>query len=281
MKFRKFGPLDDQVPVVGQGTWNIGREEGATVIEAIRAGIDGGATHIDTAEMYGSGASEQIVGKAIDGRRDELFVVSKVLPSNATRRGTVEACRRSLDRLGIEHLDSYLLHWVGSHPLEQTIAGFEELQESGRIRSWGVSNFDENHLEKAIEIAGQGRIACNQVLYHLQERAIEHKVIPFCADNRIPVVAYSPFGSGDFPEAGSKGHAVLRDIGTELGATPHQVALAFLLRHENVFVIPRSTDPEHAAQNAAAGDLELSAEQIDRIDRAFPLGEWKGGVPVL
>lgn len=281
MKFRKFGPLDEQVPVVGQGTWNIEREDEAIVIEAIRAGIDGGATHIDTAEMYGSGASEQIVGKAIDGRRDELFVVSKILPSNATRRGTVEACLRSLARLGIEHLDSYLLHWVGSHPLEQTIAGFEELQESGRIRSWGVSNFDEGHLEKAVEIAGQGRIACNQVLYHLQERAIEHKVIPFCKDNGIPVVAYSPFGSGDFPKEGSKDHAVLRDIGSDLGATPHQVALAFLLRHENVFVIPRSTDPEHAAQNAAAGDLELSAEQIDRIDRAFPLGEWKGGVPVL
>lgn len=281
MRYRKFGTVDDRVPVVGQGTWNIEREDESTVIEAIHAGIDRGATHIDTAEMYGSGASEQIVGKAIEGRRDELFVVSKILPSNATRKGTVEACSRSLDRLGIDSLDSYLLHWVGSHPLEQTIAGFEELKESGRIRSWGVSNFDEGHLERTIEIAGQGRIACNQVLYHLQERAIEHEVIPFCKDNGIPVVAYSPFGSGDFPEGNSEGGKVLRDIGTELGATPYQVALAFLLRHENLFVIPRSTDPEHAAQNAAAGDLELSSQQIDRIDRAFPLGEWKGGVPVL
>ena len=281
MRFGSFGHLEDRIPVVGQGTWNIERENESEVIAAIRAGIDAGATHIDTAEMYGSGVAETIVGKAIDGLREDVFIVSKVLPSNATRAGTIEACRRSLDRLGIEALDSYLLHWLGSNPLEQTIEAFEELTQQGRIRSWGVSNFDERELARAIEIAGPGRIACNQVLYHLEERSIEHEVLPYCIENGITLVAYSPFGSGRFPQEGSNGRAVLEAVGLEVDATAHQVALAFLMRNDNVLVIPKSSDPEHARQNAEAAAIELSVRQIARIDEAFPLGEWTGGVPVL
>lgn len=281
MRARKFGPLPDQVPLVGQGTWNIEREDRSSVIEALRAGIVRGATHIDTAEMYGSGEAERIVREAIAGRREGIFLVSKVLPSNATREGTVEACERSLDRLGVDRLDSYLLHWESSHPLEDTVAGFSDLVDSGRIRSWGVSNFDEVALERLVEIAGDGVISSNQVLYHVMERSIEHRVLPFCLDHGIAVVAYSPFGSGDFPAEGSAGRTVLDEIGRDMDATPHQIALAFLLRHEGVFVIPRSADPDHAAENAAAGEIELSAKQIARIDAAFPRGPWRGGVPVL
>ena len=281
MRHRRFGRTGVDVPVVGLGTWNMEKDDEAKVIAAIEAGIEAGATHVDTAEMYGRGEAERIVGKAIDGRRDELFVVSKVLPSNASSQGMFDACRRSLDRLRIDSLDCYLLHWLGSHPLKETIAAFEKLESKGRIRSWGVSNFDENALATALEIAGPDRIACNQVLYHLQERSIEHKVIPFCQQNDIPVVAYSPFGSGDFPDPESRQGKLLEEIANELGVSPRQAALAFLLRHDGMFLIPKSSDPDHARENAEAGDLELSQSQIDRIDEAFPRGEWTGGVPTL
>ncbi|MDX1582265.1 MAG: aldo/keto reductase [Thermoanaerobaculia bacterium] len=281
MRHRTFATIDDRIPVVGQGSWYFEKADRDAAIRAIHEGIDAGATHIDTAEMYGSGQVEEIVGEAIEGRRSDLFIVSKVLPGNASRRGTVEACERSLDRLGTETLDCYLLHWPGSYPLEQTFEAFEELREKGRVRSWGVSNFDERDLARAVEVAGEGKIACNQVLYHLKQRAIEHEVLPFCREHGIPIVAYSPFGSDDFPDPGSGEGAVLRQIADELDATPHQVALAFLLRHDDLFVIPRSTDPEHARQNAEAGSLELDEDQIARIDEAFPRGEWSGGVPVL
>jgi diketogulonate reductase-like aldo/keto reductase len=281
MRSRPFGRDGREVPVAGQGTWLMEKDDRPKAIEAIRAGIDAGATHIDTAELYGDGEAERITGEAIRDRRDRIFLVSKVLPRNASRSGTLEACRRSLERLETDSLDCYLLHWLGPHPIAETFEAFEELRQEGLIRSWGVSNLDEVELAKAIGIAGEGAIACNQVLYHLGERAIEHRVIPFCRERGIAVVAYSPFGSGSFPSLSSAGGRTLREIAGDLGCTARQVALAFLLRHDNLFVIPKSSDPAHARENAAAAGVELTAEQIDRIDRAFPRAPWRGGVPFL
>ena len=212
MERRHFGPGRREVPVIGQGTWYIEDGERRTVIAALRRGLDLGATHIDTAEMYGSGAAEEIVGEAIAGRRNQVFLVSKVLPSNASRRGTIAACERSLAHLKTDRLDCYLLHWPGNHPLEETIAAFEQLQGQGKIMSWGVSNFDVSELEEAYNIAGEGRLTCNQVLYHLKERAIEHAVIPWCESHGVAVVAYSPYGHGDFPAPGSAGGRLLQAI---------------------------------------------------------------------
>ena len=231
--------------------------------------------------MYGSGRVEELVGEAIEGRRDEVFLVSKVLPSNASRRGVVAACERSLRRLGTERLDCYLLHWPGSHPLEDTIAAFEELIEAGKIVTFGLSNFDERGLAEAERIAGEARIACNQVLYHASERAIEHRVIPFCEQHGIALVAYSPFGSGEFPDPNSRGGRVLAEIAREHAATPHQVALAFLLRHPSLFAIPKASRVEHVEDNAAACRLVLSADDLLRIERAFPRGRRRRGVPSL
>ena len=212
MKQHRFGPTERDVPIIGQGTWEIDRANRKAVIAALRAGLDLGMTHIDTAEMYGSGASEEIIAEAIAGRREEVFIVSKVLPSNASRAGTIAACERSLARLRTDHLDCYLLHWRGRYPLEETIAAFEQLREAGKIRSWGVSNFDVEDLEEAWRIA-PGQIACDQVLYHLQERAAEHAVIPWCEEHRVAVVGYSPFGhSRAFPGPRSSEGRVLAEI---------------------------------------------------------------------
>ena len=199
MQKRPFGSLDAAISVIGQGTWQLDGRNDAGAIAALKRGLDLGMTHIDTAEMYGE--AEPLVARAIEGRRDEVFLVSKVLPSNASRAGTIKACERSLARLKTDRLDCYLLHWRGSYPLEETFAAFEELKQAGKIRSWGVSNFDADDLEEALMIAGQGKIACNQVLYHLDERAIEHAVIPWCEEHEVAVVAYSPFGNGRFPES--------------------------------------------------------------------------------
>src|SRR6201994_4097643 len=203
MKLRPFGSGGVQVPVIGQGTWYIDRGDRKAAVAALRSGIDLGMTHIDTAEMYGD--AELVVAEAIAGRRDEIFLVSKVLPSNASRRGTITACERSLKRLKTDRLDCYLLHWRGSYALAETVAAFEELVSAGKIRSWGVSNFDSDDLGELLAVAGQGKIACNQVLYHLHERAIEHAVIPWCRQHGVAVVAYSPFGHDDFPPPRSKG----------------------------------------------------------------------------
>jgi diketogulonate reductase-like aldo/keto reductase len=278
---RLFGPTGNQVSAVGQGTWDLEKDPRRAAVEALRRGLDAGMGHVDTAEMYGDGKVEELVGEAVAGRRDELFLVSKVLPQNASRRGTVEACERSLRRLRTEFLDCYLLHWPGRHPLRDTIAAFEELREAGKIRSWGLSNFDEEGLAEAIAIAGEGRIACNQVLYHLKERAIEHAVVPFCAAHGIAVVAYSPFGSGDFPAPQSPGGRVLAAVAEARGATPRQVALAFLLRSPSVFAIPKAGRAEHALENAAAAEVELSEDELRRIDGAFPCGRRRRGVPTL
>jgi diketogulonate reductase-like aldo/keto reductase len=238
MDRRRFGPTNRQVPVVGQGTWYDESTDRATAVAALRLGLDLGMTQVDTAEMYGSGAAEEMVAEAIAGRRDEVFLVSKVLPQNASGSGTIAACERSLAHLETDRLDCYLLHWRGQHPLAETFSAFEKLLREGKILSWGVSNFDVPDLEEAVRIAGEGRLVCNQVLYHLKERAIEHAVIPWCEEHGVAVVAYSPFGHGDFPTPRTKGGWVLREIAAAHKATPRQVALRFLLRRPSVLTIP-------------------------------------------
>ncbi len=269
------------MPVIGQGTWCLESATRATAIKALRRGLDLGLTHIDTAEMYGDGRAEELTAEAITGRRDQVFLVSKVLPQNASRTGTLAACEKSLKRLKTDRLDCYLLHWRGRHPLPDTIAAFEELMRAGKILSWGVSNFDVSDLEEALAIAGPGRIACNQVLYHLKERAIEHAVIPWCADHKVPVVAYSPYGQGDFPKENSDGGRVLAQVGAARKATARQVALAYLVRHPGVFAIPKAASAEHVAENAGAGDLRLNPAEIRDIDQAFPAGRPGRGLPML
>ncbi len=280
MERRRFHASGPEVAVIGQGTWQIEGHDRSTTVRALRKGLDLGMNHIDTAEMYGGGAAEEIVAEAIAGRRDQVFLVSKVLPENASRRGTVTACERSLARLRTDHLDCYLLHWRGSHPLQDTIAGFQQLQRDGKIRRWGVSNFDVDDLQEAADIAGAEHIACNQVLYHLGERAIEHEVLPWCEQNGVALVGYSPFGHGDFPGPNSREGKVLEEIARAHGATRRQVALRFLVRRPPLYAIPKSGDPKHTAENAAAGDLVLGDEEIARIDRAFPPGR-KRGLPML
>src|SRR6195952_2185736 len=243
MKQQQFGFNGPPVSVIGQGTWYIDRGDRASAVAALRRGVDLGMTHIDTAEMYGD--AELVVAEAIAGRRDEVFLVSKVLPSNASRRGTVAACERSLARLRTDRLDCYLLHWRGSYPLAETVAAFEQLVSAGKIRSWGVSNFDADDLEELLDVAGEGRIACNQVLYHLQERAIEHAVIPWCEAHGVAVVAYSPFGHHDFPDPRSKPGQLLQAIADAHRATPRQVALAFLTRRPSLLAIPKAANPDH------------------------------------
>ena len=279
MRQQKFGQNGPQVAVIGQGTWYIDRGDRKTAVAALRRGIDLGMTHVDTAEMYGD--AELVVAEAIAGRRDEIFLVSKVLPSNAARRGTITACERSLSRLKTDRLDCYLLHWRGSYPLSETVAAFEQLVSEGKIRSWGVSNFDADDLDEMLEVAGDGKIACNQVLYHLQERAIEHAVIPWCKQHSTTVVAYSPFGHNDFPSPRSRAGEVLQKIAGTHAASPRQVALAFLTRDPLVFAIPKASTPEHAAENAAAGDLVLTRDEIAMLDKAFPRGPKPRSLPML
>ncbi|VIO69994.1 aldo/keto reductase [Bradyrhizobium ivorense] len=279
MQTKKFGKSGPQIPVIGQGTWYLDRGDRKAAVAALQRGIDAGMTHIDTAEMYGD--AELVIADAIAGQREKLFLVSKVLPSNASRRGTITACERSLKRLKTDHLDCYLLHWRGSYPLADTVAAFDELIAVGKIRSWGVSNFDTDDLGQLLAVAGEGKIACNQVLYHLQERAIEHAVIPWCEQHGVAVVAYSPFGHNDFPSPSSKGGAVLQTIAQAHKATPRQVALSFLTRAPSVLAIPKASSAEHAAENAAAGDLKLSDSEIAALDKAFPRGPKPRSLPML
>jgi diketogulonate reductase-like aldo/keto reductase len=282
MERRAFGPVQREIPVVGQGTWNIDRGDRRGAVDALIAGMDLGLTHIDTAEMYGD--AELLVAEAIEARRerrDELYVVSKVLPGNASRNGTVQACERSLRRLGTGWLDCYLLHWRGEHPLYETIAAFEQLRREGKIRAWGVSNFDVADLDEALAIAGPGQIACNQVLYHLQQRAIEHAVLPWCQQHRVALVGYSPFGHGRFPRPDTPGGRVVAAIAAAHGATPRQVALRFLVRRPPLFTIPKATSREHTTENAGAGDLQLSDEELRQIDAAFAPGPDTGELPTL
>jgi diketogulonate reductase-like aldo/keto reductase len=280
MDNRQFGSTQRQVAAIGQGSWHLERGDESAAIAALRRGLDLGLTHIDTAEMYGDGAAERIIGKAIAGRRDEVFLVSKVLPTNASKTGAVQACEKTLRRLGTERLDCYLLHWRGSYPLAETVAAFDLLHKAGKILSWGVSNFNVADLDEITALAGEP--ACNQVLYHVRERAIEHAVIPWCERHKTAVVAYTPFGQVSAPYAGqTPGARLLKDIGDKHNASARQVALRFLLRHPSVFVIPKAVSATHVADNAAAMSLALSATELAAIDAAFPRGAKRRDLPMI
>jgi diketogulonate reductase-like aldo/keto reductase len=276
---RPFGSTRRKVSAIGQGTWHIDRGDRAAAVAALRRGIDLGMTHIDTAEMYDD--AELVVAEAIAGRRSEAFLVSKVLPQNASGERCIASCERSLRRLKTDRLDCYLLHWRGSYPLEETIAAFDRLEQDGKILSWGVSNFDVPDLKDLSRIARPARCACNQVLYHLNERAIEHAVMPWCESQAVAVVAYSPFGHNDFPDPRSKGGRVLQEIASAHRATTRQVALAFLMRRPSFFVIPKAAKESHVAENAGAGALQLGDAELARIDNAFPLGPQPDSLPMI
>ncbi len=268
---RPFGPLPDLVPVVGQGTWIMGDAPNrGSEVATLRAGIAAGMTHLDTAELYGG--AEDLVGEAIQGlRREDLFIVSKVLPSNGSHKGTIRACETALRRLGTSYLDVYLLHWRGSFPLAETMGALEMLVDQGKIRALGVSNFNISDLEEAESALTSGRIACNQVLYHLEERHIDGELIEHCRKSNIAVVAYSPFGHGSFPRAGSPGGRALAAVAARLGATPRQVALAFLARKAPLFTIPKASSVAHATENAGALTLALEAVDLAALEIAFPV----------
>ncbi|HTV91793.1 MAG TPA: aldo/keto reductase [Verrucomicrobiae bacterium] len=275
MQRKPFGATGVDVPVIGQGTWDM-PESGARKAEAIRAirrGIELGMTHLDTAEMYGSGAVERLLGEAIAGvERETLFVASKVLPSNAGYKGTIQACERSLKNLRLDYLDLYMLHWPSHVPLHETMRALGDLVHAGKTRFAGVSNFDVEEMLEARELLGEIPLACNQVLYHLRERAVEHRLIPAARTANVAIVAYTPFGRGQFPRGSSAGGAVLERVAAKHAATPRQVILAFLTREPNVFTIPKASSVAHVEENAGAGELQLDAEDIAAIDAAFPVG---------
>ena len=258
-------PTGQTVPQLGLGTWMMGEGRNrAEEVRALQAGIDLGMTLIDTAEMYAAGAAEEITGEAVSIRRDEVFIVSKVLPGNASRQGTVAACERSLRRLGIEAIDLYLLHWRGSYPLADTVAGFEALLKAGKIRAWGVSNFDVDDMEELLADGGKA-VAANQVLYNLTRRGIEHDLVPWSAAHRVPIMAYSPIEQGRLAR-----NAALTRIAEARGATPAQIALAFTLRHPYVISIPKAGSVRHVEENRKAADIVLTAAELTALDEAFP-----------
>ena len=260
-------PGGEAIPVLGQGTWGMaeGKHTREEELQALRLGLDLGMTLIDTAEMYGNGGAEKLVGEAIAGRRDKVFLVSKVLPHNASRSGTVNACERSLRRLKTDHIDLYLLHWREQIPLEETVSAFETLLRNGKIRYWGVSNFDLSDMKELESLPGGEGVATDQVLYNLQRRGIEFDLLPWCRRRQIPVMAYSPIEQGRMLD-----HATLRAIAENHGATPAQVALAWVLRQEKVVAIPRAGAAEHIRQNRGALDLQLTSQDLAELDRDFP-----------
>jgi diketogulonate reductase-like aldo/keto reductase len=270
MERKPLGWTNVEVPVIGQGTWHMGDSRRARDAEvaALRSGLELGMTHIDTAEIYGHGGAEEMIAEALHGRnRAEIFLVSKVAPHNATYKGTIDAAEQSLRRLRTDYLDLYLLHWPGRHPIGDTMGAMEDLVAAGKIRFLGVSNFGVADLRRAMRTLSRQRIAANQVLYNLGDRDIERDLLPFCAAEGIAVVGYTPFGN--WPRAGSAKLRVLQEIGARHGKTPHQVALRFLSRSPGLFAIPKAADPVHVRENAGAGEFELSAAEIDAIDRAF------------
>jgi len=257
----------ETVPRLGLGTWRMGesRRARAQEIAALELGIDLGMTLIDTAEMYGSGGAEQVVAEAIAGRRDQVFVVSKVLPENASRAGTLAACKRSLKHLGIDQIDLYLLHWRGPHPLRETLAGFESLHRDGLIKAWGVSNFDVDDMEELLALPGGNAVATNQVLYNLAKRGIEADLLPWSRARGIPIMAYSPIDQGRILR-----NRALGTVAERHGATPAQIALAWVLRHQDMMVIPKATNETHVRENRAALDLALTAADLAELSKAFP-----------
>jgi diketogulonate reductase-like aldo/keto reductase len=259
------------MPALGQGTWGMGEQPGTRADEeaALRYGIDLGLTLIDTAELYGDGEAERIVGAAIRGRREEVFVVSKVLPYKATRKGTVEACEASLRRLGTEHLDLYLLHWRGDVPLAETFDAFDRLKSVGKIVDYGVSNFDVGDVQVAL-LVGADEIAADQVLYNLKHRGIEYDLLPWCRARCVPIMAYSPMEHSLRDQRALLDHPVVVAIAARHDVTPAQVALGWLLADPDVVAIPKAAKPEHIRENRAALDLRLTEEDLDDLDRAFP-----------
>lgn len=259
-------PDGRKVPVLGQGTWRMGenRAGAADEVRSLQAGLDLGMTLIDTAEMYGDGAAERIVGEAIKGRRGDAFLVSKVLPSNASRTGTLAACERSLRNIGTDCLDLYLLHWRGGHPLTETVAAFEELKQAGKIRAWGVSNFDVDDMEELAAVPDGGNVAANQVLYNLARRGVEFDLLPWCRGRGVPIMAYSPLDEGRLLN-----DADLIHIAKAHQATPAQVALAFLKTRSGVISIPKTGSAGRARENRDAMDIHLTAENLAELDRHF------------
>lgn len=257
----------ETVPVLGQGTWGLaeGKHSGEEEITALRVGIDLGMTLIDTAEMYADGEAERLIGKAIKGRRDDVFLVDKVLPQNATREGTVLACEQSLHRLGTDYIDLYLLHWREHIPLQETVAGFAQLVEEGKIRNWGVSNFDIADMEELESIKRGHEAATDQVLYNLLRRGIEFDLMPWCHDRGIPIMAYSPIEQGRLLKT-----PTITDIALEHSATPSQIALAWVLRQDKMVAIPRAGTVEHVRENRHALEVRLTNEDLEKLDVAFP-----------
>ena len=270
---RKFGWTGVEVPIIGQGTWMIDGdpETESRAIQTLRLGLDLGMSHIDTAEMYGEGHVEELVGKAIAGGRDEIFLVSKVLPSNASYDGTLKACERSLKRLKTDWLDLYLLHWRGSYPLSETMRAMEKLVAEGLVKYIGVSNFDVEDLMEAEQVLQTEHIACNQVLYNLRDRGIERRLLPYCSKKRIAVVGYAPFGHGNFPSPSSREGKLLIEIGRRHNRTPKQVALNYLTRHPSTFTIPKTTRSERVKENSGGVGWQLTEDEVNMIDRAFPV----------
>ncbi|WP_428483727.1 aldo/keto reductase [Rhodopila sp.] len=260
-------PGGETVPALGQGTWNMGENRGEIRREAdaLRLGIDLGMSLIDTAEMYANGGAETVVAEASAGQRDKLFIVSKVLPSNASRSGVPAACERSLKRLKTDRIDLYLLHWQGGHPLAETVAAFEALRAAGKIRYWGVSNLDTADMTELLEVAGGQACAADQVLYHPDSRGIEFDLLPWCASHGIPIMAYSPLGHHVRRLLGSP---ALRAVARRHRVTPAQVAIAWGLRHPMVISIPKAADVAHVRENAAAATLELTPADLAEIDAA-------------
>jgi diketogulonate reductase-like aldo/keto reductase len=260
-------PGGEAVPALGQGTWQMAERASrrAREIDALRLGVELGMTLIDTAEMYGEGAAEELVAEALAGQRDRLFLVSKVYPHNASRQGVVQACERSLRRLKTDRLDLYLLHWRGGVPLEETVAGFEELRRTGKIRHWGVSNFDTDDMEELLAIPEGANCAANQVLYNVSRRGPEFDLIPWMHDHLMPLMAYSPIEQGRLPDSGA-----LKRIGQKHGASPFQIALAWLLHQPDVIAIPKASSVDHVRDNHRALEIKLENEDLEAIDSEFP-----------
>lgn len=271
-------PCGEAVPVLGQGTWKMG-EDGrrrADETNALKLGLDLGMTLIDTAEMYASGGAEQVVAEAIAGHRDEVFLVSKVLPSNASRAGVKRACENSLRHLATDRIDLYLLHWPGSVPLMETVEAFEALKAAGKIRHWGVSNFDTDEMEELVRLPAGGNVQTNQVLYNLSQRGVEFDLAPWSRQRGMPLMAYSPVDQGVLAR-----NARLDAIAARHGATPAQIALAWVMAQEGVIAIPKASRAEHVRQNVAALEIELTSEDFAEIDRAFPPPRRKSGLAMI
>ncbi|HEX5833999.1 MAG TPA: aldo/keto reductase [Pyrinomonadaceae bacterium] len=265
-------PSGRPIPVLGQGTWRMGEIAARfqLEVEALRFGLDLGMNLIDTAEMYGEGGAEEVVAEAIAGRREEVFVVSKVYPHNATRGGAIEACERSLRRLKTDYIDLYLLHWRGGVALKETVAAFQQLKEAGKILEHGVSNFDVSDMDQWVALAGSDEVATNQVLYNLEHRGIEYALIPWSRVKRIPIMAYSPVGHRPDEQKRLLNDRNLKSVAAAHNATPAQIALAWVLREADIIAIPKASRSEHIRENRAALDIKLTSDDLAKLDQSFP-----------